>query len=82
MTPNDKSSPQFRVLGDKDRCILVQPPLHVDRLLRKSAEDTRHIGQLRQSPGELDWQVVGELLQLLKKERPDVYLVATQKAKP
>jgi len=80
--PSVSRSPRFEVLGDVARCVLVRPPLHIDRLLRKSPEDVRHIGVLRQTPSELDWQQVTELLNLLKSERPDVHAAALQKAGP
>lgn len=77
--PSVPGSPRFEVLGDGDRCVLVEPPLLVDRLFRKSAQDTRHIGVIRQTPFELDWQQMIELLKLLKIERPEVYAAATTK---
>jgi hypothetical protein len=77
--PGVSGSPRFEVLGDENRCILVEPPLLVDQLFRQSARDTRHIGMLRQTPFELDWQLTEELLKLLKAERLAVHAVATMR---
>ena len=76
--PTAPGSPRFEVTGDESRCVLVEPPLLIDHLLRKSADDLRHIGMLRQTPAELTSERVADLLELVCTERPAVYAAAVR----
>ena len=77
--PGVPGSPQYRIDGIEDRCILVQPPGLVDSIFRQPGKDPElHIGTARQSPFEMDGAQVAELLTLLRGQYPAVHEVATR----
>lgn len=69
----EAGSPRFEIVGDPDRCVLVDPPLMIDELLRRPDKSkAQHIGLARQTPLQFDEMEVTRLLKLLRRARPDI----------
>lgn len=76
--PDFNRSPRFQIVGDENRCVLVDPPLLVDQIFRPAGSDPDlHIGQARQTPFMLDGIQEAQLLAQLRAQRHTVYTVAT-----
>jgi hypothetical protein len=64
----------FAVHGDPARCLVVDPPLLIDRLIRRASSNPElPIGTVHQGPWRLKGEVVATLLDQLQQERPNLY---------
>lgn len=63
----------YAIQGDPNRCLVVNPPLLIDNLIRPGGDnDESHIGQVRQSPVKLKSDVAFQLETFLRNNRPEL----------
>lgn len=72
--PSEQNTPKYEIIGDSQRCMLIDPPLLIDELIRQPGKrKDQHIGLARQNPFELDGMEATRLFDCVKRQRPSFY---------